>query len=99
MKALQKEPEERQRDAGQLRQELEDLRAELGAPDEKELGRFLRVLLGRKESGASAPPARPQAAPGLEIDFDGEGELPEALEESPVRLPELSLDRLLKRFA
>jgi len=99
MKAMQKEPEERYRDAGLLRQELEDLRSELGTADEKELGRFLRVLFGRKESGAVAPPAKPEPAPGLEVDFDGEGELPEALEESAVRLPKLSLERLLKRFA
>jgi serine/threonine protein kinase len=100
MKALEKEPGDRQKGAGALHQELETILQASDPPvGAKELARFVRILFERAERSESgtAPPER--SAPSGELDVSLQG-LDEPSPDEPLRIVSdpMSLDRLLKRF-
>jgi serine/threonine protein kinase len=101
MKALEKEPDDRQKGAGALQLELETILQESDPPvGAKELGRFLRILFDRAERGAGAVTAEIEnSSPSGELDVDLDG-LDEPPPDEPLRIVSdpMSTDRLLKRF-
>jgi len=102
MKALEKEPADRQRDAALMHQELEAILQEsdpkAGARD---LARFVRILFEKGERGAAGTETVEveTSSPSGEQDVSLQG-LDEPSPDEPLRIVSdtMSLDRLLKRF-
>lgn len=102
MKALEKEPADRQRDAGTMHLELEAMLQESDPPaGAKDLARFVRILFERAERGLTGTETikTEVSSPSGELDVSLQG-LDEPSPDEPLRIVSdpMSLDRLLKRF-
>jgi serine/threonine protein kinase len=102
MKALEKEPDDRQKGAGALHLELEAILQASDPPvGAKDLARFVRILFERAERGeaGTAMVQLERSAPSGELDVSLQG-LDEPSPDEPLRIVSdtMSLDRLLKRF-
>jgi hypothetical protein len=100
MKALQKEPGDRHRDAAAMHQELEAILQESEQPAAaKDLARFLRILLERAERSEPGGDRVATAPSTSELDVSLQG-LDEPSPDEPLRIVSdpMPLDRLLKRF-
>jgi serine/threonine protein kinase len=102
MKALEKEPGDRQKGAGALHQELETILQKSDPPvGAKELARFVRILFERAERTEPGAPTiqLERSGPSGELDVSLLG-LDEPSRDEPLRIVSdpMSLDRLLKRF-
>lgn len=101
MKALEKEPADRQRDAGAMHEELEAILQEPEhAVAAKDLTRFVRILFDRTERAELASEPAPAGIAGsteLEVDLEG---IDEPSPDEPLRIMNdpMSVERLLKRF-
>jgi serine/threonine protein kinase len=107
IKALEKDPEQRYQDAGELARDLDRALADRKPPTSAELARFLEVLFDPNERGVVAHDEhnawdhRPSGSgPHLEVEFEqtpaGEKQRP-----APAPVPvtkDISIDNLLKRF-
>lgn len=112
MKALDRDPEQRYQDAGEMLRDLERALQDRQPPTALELSRFMEVLFERDERGDTAPPdadvVEEAVAPledRLEIDLEEdelglEEPLPSApAEPPPAKAPEQAgFGRLLKKF-
>jgi serine/threonine protein kinase len=104
MKALERDPESRYQDAGELGKDLERVLLERRPPAATELARLMEVLFDEGERGdptpadAEAEPREAEAPRRLEVELDaqparGEGEPGPGVPRDP-----LSVEQLLKRF-
>jgi serine/threonine protein kinase len=71
MKALDREPEHRYQDAGEMLRDLERALAERQAPTALELSRFMEVLFESEERGVAIAPEEPAAEQAPAAAFDG----------------------------
>lgn len=100
MKALQKEPGDRHRDAAAMHQELEAILQESEPPaGAKDLARFLRILFEKAERSEPGGESVATAPSTSELDVSLQG-LDEPSPDEPLRIVSdpMPLDRLLKRF-
>ena len=101
MKALEKDPADRHRDAGAMHLELEAILQEPEQPvGAKDLARFLRILFEKAERsprGSDTVEMEAPSSPELEVSLQG---LDEPSPDEPLRIVSdpMPLDRLLKRF-
>jgi serine/threonine protein kinase len=100
MKALEKEPADRHRDAGAMHQELEAILQQAEQPvSARDVARFVRILFERAERGdtGTAPTETVMSSAELDVDLHV---LDEPLPDEPLRIisDAMPLDRLLKRF-
>jgi serine/threonine protein kinase len=94
MKALQKEPDARHRDAGAMHQEIEQVIQDSLPVSAKDLARFMRILF---DSGERAD-AREEAAPPAQAPGGLELELLPADSGAHVPTEPMTIERLLQRF-
>jgi serine/threonine protein kinase len=103
MKALEREPDDRYQDAGDMHRDLEQMLNETQAHLASELMRYLELLFDPEERGELAPE---EVASGddwvasglLELDFDSVGSTGEDRTAPGVPRDPMSIQRLLKRF-
>jgi serine/threonine protein kinase len=101
MKALEKEPLDRQRDAGAMHLELEALLQEPEQPvSARDLARFVRILFEKSErgdTGSATTETVMASCPELDVDLHA---LDAPLPDEPLRIisDAMPLERLLKRF-
>src|SRR5262245_37898792 len=100
MKALEKEPADRHRDAGAMHQELESITQQAEQPvSARDVARFVRILFERAERGdtGTAPTETVMSSAELDVDLHV---LDEPLPDEPLRIisDAMSVERLLKRF-
>jgi serine/threonine protein kinase len=103
MKSLERDPELRYQDAGEMLRDLERVLHEWQPATASGLVRFLEILFDEGERGAHAPDAAAehhvsQTPVGLEVELPDAGAEPSApAAEAPRRDP-MSIQKLLKRF-
>ncbi len=100
MKALEREPQDRHRDAGAMHHELEQMLQEAKEPvGARDLSRFVRILFDRNERAddTRGMPASDSSEPELEVDL---GILDDPGPAEPMRIlsDTMPAERLLKRF-
>jgi len=71
MKALEREPDQRYQDAGEMLRDLERALVERQAPTALELSRFMEVLFESEERGVAIAPEEPAAEEASTVVFDG----------------------------
>jgi serine/threonine protein kinase len=99
MKALEREPQDRHRDAGAMHRELEQMLQESNEPvGARDLARFVRILFDRNERADDTRETRDRAAaPELDVEL---GILDDPGPAEPMRIlsDTMPVERLLKRF-